>query len=87
MLRQAFGQRRRHVPDGPGVGDRAVAVGQFQLCGERYRPRPLNLDGTFTATMSAALPFLLKRIHVLVEKAARPANHGAGASGSPVPGG
>ena len=68
----------------PSVGDRPVTVGQFQLGGQRDRPRRLDFDRPPAAPQTRDLPCLFQRIDVLVEQADRPSRHRAGPSRHPV---
>ena len=69
----------------PGIGDRPVPVGQFQLGGQRDRPGRLNLDRSPAAPQTCDLPSLFQRVDVFVEQAGRPSRHRAGPGRHPVP--
>ena len=80
----ALGEAARQVADRSGVGDRAVAVGQFEVRRQRDRPGRLHLDGARAAAQTGPLPRLFERVDVLVEQARRAAHHGASPGGDAV---
>ena len=74
-----LGQRPGQVAQRTGIGDGAVAAGQFQLRGQRDRAGRLHLHRARSATQSGPLPGLFERVDVLVEQAGRAPGHRAAA--------